>query len=383
MNKMFDFVKFLKKSLIIAACIMLAGVIATVAFGVNFDINFVGGSRFTYSYTGDVDSKAVVSAIKDGLGLEATVTKSSDYNNNSQKLVIAFSGDIVSAVDADALQGILDKIDEENKAQTSSSTTSATTSSDASSTASADATSSEVTSSTASDASSNASSSTSSTTTEKVEESAETMVSVKTALTKVLNDAFADNKLELLDANAVNPTLAGSFLIKSLVAVVLAAVLVVAYIGIRFRKVGGISAGICSLAALVHDIIISFFICVVFNLDIDTNFFAVILTLFGYSLNNTIVIFDRVRENQKFHRTLTVRECVNNSVNETLGRSVMTTLTTFCAIIAIVVVAEFFGVTALRSFALPMAFGIVAGCFSSIFLAGPMWVFWKEHTAKK
>jgi preprotein translocase subunit SecF len=321
------------------------------------------------------------------------VTKSSDYNNKSQKLVISFSGDIVSAVDAEKLEKVLDKIEADKKAEnassnvgsttsgTVSSTTSETTSSTTGSTTSS--TTSETTSSTASSTTSSTTSSATTSTTEKQEENAETMVSVKSALTKVLTDAFKDNSIKLLDANTVNPTLAGSFFIKSLVAVVVAAALVVVYIGIRFRKIGGISASVCSLIALLHDVIIAFFVCVIFGLEIDTNFIAVILTLFGYSLNNTIVIFDRVRENRKFHRNLTVRECVNNSINETMGRSIMTTFTTFCAIIAIVVVAEFFGVTALRSFALPMAIGIVSGCFSSVFLAGPMWVFWKERTAKK
>jgi preprotein translocase subunit SecF len=198
-----------------------------------------------------------------------------------------------------------------------------------------------------------------------------------------LKSNFKDNNFKALDGNTVNPTLAGSFLVKSLFAVVLAGILVVVYIGIRFRNIGGISAGVSAFVALLHDAIIAFFVCVIFNLDIDTNFFAVVLTLFGYSLNATIVIFDRVRENKKFNPGLTVREQVNKSIAETFARSIFTSLTTFASIISIVVVAEFFGVTALRSFAIPMAIGVIAGCFSSMFIAGPIWVKWMERKAAK
>ena len=206
---------------------------------------------------------------------------------------------------------------------------------------------------------------------------------VQSAVTYLLQKNFADNGFKSLENNTVNPTLAGSFLVKSLFAVLLAGLLVVLYIGVRFRKIGGVSAGISAFVALIHDVIISFFVCVIFRLDIDTSFFAVILTLFGYSLNATIVIFDRVRENRRFFPNLTVREQVNKSISETLARSIVTSMTTFAAIICIVIVAEFFGVTALRSFAVPMSVGVIAGCISSVFIAGPLWVKWMEFKAKK
>ena len=200
------------------------------------------------------------------------------------------------------------------------------------------------------------------------------MVGSQSAMSYLLQKNFAANEFKSLDGNTVNPTLAGEFLLKSFVAVTLAGVLVVVYIGIRFRKIGGVSAGVCSFIALLHDVVIAFLTCVIFGLEVDTNLFAVILTLFGYSLNATIVIFDRVRENKKFYPTLTIREQVNKSINETFNRSVFTSMTTFISIICVVLVAEFFGVTALRSFAIPMSVGVVAGCFSSTFLAGPLWV---------
>ena len=192
-----------------------------------------------------------------------------------------------------------------------------------------------------------------------------------------------NNTFTLYDSNSVSPTVAGTFFIKSLVAVAIAAGFIILYVSIRFRKIGGFTAAVCSVVALVHDVIIAFLACVIFGLEIDTNFFAVVLTLFGYSLNSTIVMFDRIRENNKHFAQLAICENVNKSLRETFTRSVFTAFTTFIAITSIAVVAEFFGVSALRSFAIPMLCGIVAGTFSSLFIAGPMWVKWSEARAAK
>lgn len=350
----FDFVKFLKKSAIITGVIMLAGIILTCIFGVNFDISFVGGSRFTYSYTGEIDSVNAEALIAEKLGLDADITQSSGFSGDSQKLVITFSGDITKDINPELLQAVLDKIaaDEKAEVQTEADT--------------------EVKDE--ADAKEEA---------EESQESSEAMINIQAAMTKVLSDGYPEGNIKLNEANTVNPTLAVSFLIKSLVAVIIAGVCVVIYIAIRFRKIGGISAGLFAFVALIHDVIIAFFIMAIFGLEIDTNFFAVILTLFGYSLNDTIVIFDRVRENRKYYPSLTVREGVNKSINETLARSIMTAVTTFIAITAVIVVAEAFGVTALRSFAIPMAVGVISGCYTSVFLSGPLWVFWKEYKGSK
>ena len=410
--KKIDFNKALKKYVVAALAIVLVGVIATAVIGVGFDINFKGGSRFTYSYSGDVDTDTVKQVIRDGLGVEPTISESTDYSTNETKLVISFAGDVNETVNQEKLEAVLkeaakaekdkaeaeaekDKTETESKTESTGSTTSDATASNTASgtastdattsgTASSDATTSETTSGTASGTTSGTASGTSSSTTSSEEEIAsESMVGVQTAIGYLLEKNFADNNFKSLDGNIVNPTLAGAFLGKSLFAVAFAGLLVVAYIGIRFRKIGGVSAGVTAFVALLHDCIIAFFTCVVFGLDIDTNFFAVVLTLFGYSLNATIVIFDRVRENRKFYPTLPVGEQVDKSIKETMARSIFTALTTFAAIISIVIVAEFFGVTALRSFAIPMSIGVIAGCFSSIFIAGPLWVKWMEFKAKR
>lgn len=201
-------------------------------------------------------------------------------------------------------------------------------------------------------------------------------------ITKALEKDFADNKISLRDSNSVSPTVAGTFFLKSLVAVLITAILVVIYVGIRFKKIGGVSASLTAFCSLILDLLTAFFICVIFRLPIDMNFMAVVLTILGYSLNDTIVIYDRVRENKSMYPEMSLSENVDKSVSNTLVRNIVTTVTTVCAVLTIVVVSELFGLTTLRSFAIPMAFGLVSGCFSSLFISGPLWVMYKERKAK-
>lgn len=202
-------------------------------------------------------------------------------------------------------------------------------------------------------------------------------------ITKALTEKFKDNEISLYDSTSVSPSVAGSFFVKSLVAVLITAALVVVYVGIRFRKIGGVSAALTALCALVLDLLVAFFTCVIFRLPIDSNFMAVVLTILGYSLNDTIVIYDRVRENKKLFPNMTIAENMDSSVAGVLTRNIVTTTTTVCAVLTIVVVSEICGLTSLRSFAIPMAFGLVSGCLSSLFVSGPLWVVYKEKKAAK
>lgn len=167
-----------------------------------------------------------------------------------------------------------------------------------------------------------------------------------------------------------------------MVAVIITAVFVVIYVGIRFRKIGGVSASLTAFCALILDLLTAFFICVIFRLPIDMNFMAVVLTILGYSLNDTIVIYDRVRENKRMNPNMPLCENMDLSVSNTLVRNIVTTVTTVCAVLTIVVVSELFGLVSLRSFAIPMIFGLISGCFSSLFVSGPLWVMYKERKAK-
>ena len=111
---------------------------------------------------------------------------------------------------------------------------------------------------------------------------------------------------------------------------------------------------------------------------------AVILTLLGYSINNTIIVYDRLRENRAKHGgKLSDRELVNLSVNQMLSRSIITTATTVTAMLSISIVCVVMGVTSILTFAIPLAFGMLVGFYSSLCLAGPLWIWWQERKSDK
>lgn len=204
-------------------------------------------------------------------------------------------------------------------------------------------------------------------------------VESQNAMLKKLTETFKDNNIQLGDANSVSPSIASNFFVKCLVAIVLAGLLVVLWVGIRFRKIGGVSAGFFALLALFLDCLVAFFSCIFFRLEIDSNFMSVILTTLGYSLNDTIVVYDRIRENAKLYPEMSLRDRINLSVNQSLGRTIKTTVATFLSIVAIVIVAEFFGLSSLRSFAIPMAVGILSGCVTSVCISSPLWYSWRKY----
>lgn len=198
-----------------------------------------------------------------------------------------------------------------------------------------------------------------------------------------LVEDFADNNIEQVQVNSVSESFGSAFFGKAIFAVILASALVIVYVGYRFRKVGGVKAGLTALAALVHDVLFIYFIDVIFGITIDTNFIAVFLTILGYSLNDTIVIYDRIRENSAIYGDKkTIRELTNMSISQSLKRTCVTSLTTFSAIMSVTVVAAIYGLDSILTFSIPMSVGTLCGTFSSLFIAGPLYVFWCEHTEK-
>ena len=155
---------------------------------------------------------------------------------------------------------------------------------------------------------------------------------------------------------------------NALWAVLIAGVLMLLYIWIRFELYNGLVA----IVALLHDVLIMLAFVTIFRIQINSSFIAAVLTIIGYSINNTIVVFDRVRENSKKLQGSSREQIVNISVRETLTRSLYTSLTTLFTITAL----YFFGVDAIQEFTLPIIVGLVAGTYSSVLLAAPMWYYW-------
>lgn len=203
-------------------------------------------------------------------------------------------------------------------------------------------------------------------------------------LTAGLEKIYADNDMELSSVNSVEPTMGREFLMKCLMAVAFASLLIVIYVAIRFRKIGGLSAGVMAVVALIHDVIMVFGVFAILRIPLNDNFMAVAITIIGYSVNDTIVIYDRIRENERLYgNKMQIAELVNTSICQSFRRSLNTSVTTVLAMSCVAVVAVFFGVTSIVSFAIPMLVGLICGFYSTVFIANPLYVMWQEHKEKK
>ncbi len=204
------------------------------------------------------------------------------------------------------------------------------------------------------------------------------------SITETLVKAFPDNKFEYQETTSVEASMGINFLLKCLTAVAIASALMVIYVTIRFKRIGGLSAGMMALVALFHDVAMIYFLYVIFRMPIDSNFIAVVLMILGYSLNDTIVIYDRVREERRLAgREADLAEVFNKSASAVMPRTIATSITTLVAIGTVYVVAVIFNLSSVQSFALPMMIGIVSGCYSSLCIAGPLWVAWNQRKSKK
>lgn len=201
-------------------------------------------------------------------------------------------------------------------------------------------------------------------------------------LNQALLDKFPNNKLALAESNMVEPFIGKTFLRNSVIAMIISAVMIVIYVWIRFKRISGLSAGVAALVALFHDIIISFFIFVIFRIPLNDSFIAVVLTIIGFSVNDTIVIYDRIRENRTLFPKMGVEELVDLSITQSLSRSINTTVSTVISIIVLYIFAQIYDIESIKTFALPMAFGLISGCYSTICIAGPVWVMWQKKKNK-
>ena len=187
-----------------------------------------------------------------------------------------------------------------------------------------------------------------------------------------------------LDGRDVSPTSGKQFFYKCLVAALAASVILIVYIALRFKRISGWSAGICAILALVHDLITAYGTFVIAGFEINSNFMAVLLTILGYSVNNTMVIYDRIRENQKLmDKKTSIRELVNTSISQTMRRSIRTSVTTISTMLIISIVAVIMQVDSILSFSIPLTVGLISGTYSSICIAPVVWVWWTEKRGKK
>ncbi len=323
-KKEFDFLKHRKKFLLVALCVILAGVVVSIFRPAKLSIKFTGGAMLKYSYS-----------------LDDTVLASDVSASDYMKLDKALVDDLVKETTGqDAAITIAESASAEGGTKH----------------------------------------------TITVSMSGKKTISEDTGevLAKKLTEKYPRIDFALIESNSVDATTGGEFFGKCLVAVILAAVFMIIYVALRFRKIGGMSAGVTAIIAIVHDCLIVYFTFIVCGFAIDDNFIAVLLTIIGYSINSTIIIYDRIRENRDvMGKKATYAQLANKSLNDTLGRTINTNLTLLAAVLTIVIVAFVYDISSIITFAVPMLAGVIAGTYSSVFISNSLWVMWREYADGK
>lgn len=385
--KVYNFCGKKKMILGIAIAVIVAFIVGLIVRGVNLSIDFKGGSEISYSYTGDIDANDVKDAVDDLIESNVNVKLGKAIGDDDKsQIIIAYTssetfdvstdysynfsytgeitaddiskaGEIIKGVDAnielsEPAEGtniLTVNFTKENFSDTELETLTATL-------------------------------------TEKFAGKEISFVdSVNkvhpNALTERLMEKFPENNIDSPNVNNVSSSTAREALIKCLVAVIFAAIVIIIYIAIRFRKIGGWSAGLCSIFALCHDLVVAIAVSILFGFEFDKNTVAVLLTILGYSINNTIVIYDRIRENRSLFPKATLSERINISCTQSLTRSIRTSVTTISTMLIISVVVFVTGYHSLLSFSVPLMFGLISGTYSSIFVAPVTWS-WMKNRAK-
>ena len=191
------------------------------------------------------------------------------------------------------------------------------------------------------------------------------------ALLSDLRGAFPGTQVELRRVESVGPKIGGELRTAAVNSIFVGLFGIIIYVWFRFV----LRYGIAAILALVHDVSLTLGLFSLLNLEISLQIVAALLTIVGYSINDTIVVFDRIRENMKLRRRESYREVINRSINETLSRTILTSATTM----AVSVTLWLLGGPVIRDFALALSFGIFVGTYSSIFIASPLLVWWYER----
>ncbi len=273
--------------------------------GVHMDIQFTGGTKITYNFSGDLDVDAAKNEIQTVTKRVVSTQKSTGSADGSSALIVSLSG-------RESLS------------------------------------------------------------TEELE-----------AIDKVVLEKYKDNQITRASTTNVEPYIGARFLRKGITAIVLAIILITIFVTIRFKLISGFSAALTALIALFHDVLIVFFVFVVVGIPLNDGFIAVVLTILGYSVNDTLVIYDRIRENKRMYGDkLTLPELINKSLSQSMRRCINTSVLTFTAMFLVFLFALINNISSVVNFALPLMLGILSGTYSSLCIAPTIWVSLQGKKAK-
>ncbi len=192
----------------------------------------------------------------------------------------------------------------------------------------------------------------------------------RTEIFKALKEKFTLEGDGPVRSDQFAPSIGNEQQSKAIQAILLAGIGMLIYIAVRFEIMFAVSA----IIALLHDVLILLAVYLIFRFPLNAPFVAAVLTVVGYSINDTIVIFDRIRSEVKYSKTSNSTRIANQSLNQTLIRSINTSVTTILVLISLLV----FGVTDIKLLALPLMVGVIAGTYSSIFIASPIWCMFRD-----
>ena len=282
---------------IISLALFVIGIAFIFINGVHMDIQFTGGTKITYNFSGTLDVDAARADIQTVTKRVVSTQKSTGSTDGSSALIVSLSG-------RESLS------------------------------------------------------------TEELE-----------AIDTVVLEKFKDNSIARASTTNVEPYIGARFLRKGITAIVLAIILITIFVTIRFKLISGFSAALTALIALFHDVLIVFFVFVVAGIPLNDGFIAVVLTILGYSVNDTLVIYDRIRENKRMYGDkLSTPELVNKSLNQSMRRCINTSVLTFTAMFLVFLFALINNISSVVNFALPLMVGILSGTYSSLCIAPTIWV---------
>lgn len=196
---------------------------------------------------------------------------------------------------------------------------------------------------------------------------------VRDDLVQALKETYPD--VTVVSSSSVSASVSNDLRNSAILSAVVAVLCMLVYIAIRFD----FSSGLAAVIALCHDLLVMLSCYIIFRIPFNVNFIAAALTILGYSINATIVVFDRARENQRANPRADFRDVMDKSIWQTMSRSINTTLTTLLPIVLILIM----GVTSIRNFCWPLFVGVVAGCYSSVCISGNVWVRLKGKKLRK
>ena len=210
----------------------------------------------------------------------------------------------------------------------------------------------------------------------RVEKTAADLEAMSKSIQGSLQERFKDRTVEIRRVEVVGPKVGKELKTRALWAVGLSFLGILIYVALRFHQ---FAYGLGGIVALLHDIVITYGAISIFNLEYSLSLLAVILTIIGFSINDTIVIFDRVRENLKKMRKENIETVFNVSINETLGRTILTSGT----VMMVVLILLFFGGPVINDFALTLVVGLVSGTYSTVYIASPVVLLWHHRITEK